>query len=164
MRPMDSSWLHNSHGGAHRLPPLPCRLWTDHLLDLHHLKQVQVINILIYVYCTWKYPGCVTQEIWTWAPSATWPAPLWWNGCQPSTQPTATSTPPTPEGCLDPRDQDTHQPWLRKNYFLLFQRWMISFHNCENQNFLSKGKPQVQRLWQGHCCVQSLLWRLNCVW
>ena len=115
-------------------------------------------------YCTWKYPGCVTQEIWTWAPSATWPAPLWWNGCQPSTQPTATSTPPTPEGCLDPRDQDTHQPWLRKNYFLLFQRWMISFHNCENQNFLSKGKPQVQRLWQGHCCVQSLLWRLNCVW
>ena len=50
MRPMDSSGVHNSHGGANWLPPLPCWLWIDHLLDLHHLKQVQVINILIYMY------------------------------------------------------------------------------------------------------------------
>ena len=27
-----------------------------------------------------------------------------------------------------------------------------------------KGKPGLQRLWKGHCCCQSVLWRLNCVW
>ena len=44
LRPLDSSRVHNSHGGGDRLPPLPCRLWTDQIYHLHHLIWVWVIE------------------------------------------------------------------------------------------------------------------------
>ena len=33
----------------------------------------------------------------------------------------------------------------------------------DHQIFLCKGKPDVQRLRKGHCCCQSLLWRLDSI-
>ena len=99
---------------------------------------------------------CATPEIWTLVPSAAWPHPLWWNGCEASKQPMGTSIPATPAGCLDPWDSNTLNQWLVTNWFLLLQRWMIllilftigrhlfltNLHPVNDKSFPQKGNPE----------------------
>ena len=53
------------------------------------------------------------------------------------------------------------QSWQR---FAFICAWLSRFKRKPNQNFLSKGRSSVQRIWKGHRCCQSLLSWLDGLW
>ena len=171
MRPLDSEEVFSSHGRGNRLPPVSGWLRIDNLLHLHHIHWIQVIQIFLHQKCIYSTSRVCDSRNLNLSPfcNLTSTSLVKW---QPSLRETYENISTSYTSELSGPMRLKYPTSMAENE-LLSSLTEVNDFSCillyleldtySDQSNTPKGKPSVQRLWKGHRCCQSVLWRLNCV-